>query len=61
MINDHITTDIKAIQITPTACRISLDSYAAKNMLKASQITINNHKICLIDADIEITNVTIKD
>ena len=53
-----ISEEIKAIQITPKECRITLATEEAKNKLKKNKIEINSREVMVNDADRVITSVT---
>ena len=53
--------DIKAVQITPYECRVTLTSDDTKEKVKNEGINIGNVHVLAQDADTSVTNVTVKD
>ena len=53
--------DIEAVQVTDSACRVTMANVSAKQRLISSTITIKNKKVSLNDVDRSITHVTVKD
>ena len=54
-------SDIKCVQVTRTACIITLKNDAAKMEICLKGITVNNRHITVDDCESEITNIIIKD
>ena len=53
--------DIKAVQVTESACRVTMANVSAKQRLISSTITLKNKELSLNDVDRSITHVTVKD
>ena len=55
------TSDIRAIQITEDSCRVTTASFAVKQQLALSPLTIKDKVLTLSDVCGSVTNVTVKD